>query len=93
MCPAFAKNVEATHSADSEFTKFKEGPLYQKVLSDVSLRLGFKFTLKSTEIDAIFDACRYEQAWTLDRASTWCSVRYLLPLSNLKTNPKLIFYL
>lgn len=83
MCPAYAKHASASYSEDSEFSKFKEGPLYQKVLADVSLRLGFKFTLKSSEIDAMFDACRYEQAWSLDRASTWCSVNIMK--SQLKT--------
>lgn len=47
------------------------------MLQDVSRRLGFKFTLKASEIETIFDACRYEQAWVLDRASVWCLVNCL----------------
>lgn len=77
MCPAYYENVAATSAEGSEVSKFKAGPLFQKLLLDVSRRLGFSSSLDPDEIQAIFDVCRYEQSWELDRASAWCSVRIL----------------
>lgn len=48
--------------------------MYQRMVRDVSLRLGFKFPLKISQIEAMWNMCRYDQAWTLDRPSAWCSV-------------------
>lgn len=75
MCPAWQKNSEKNKNVDSEVYKFEESQEYQKMLSDVSARLGFKFTLSEKQIKNIFDMCRYEQAWDLDRPSAWCTVR------------------
>lgn len=74
MCPAHTKNADATDDKDSEVSKFADGPLFQQLLQDVSRRLALNETLKESEIETMFDACRYEQAWTLDRASPWCAV-------------------
>lgn len=41
--------------------------------SEVSQRLGFKFTLGPKQLDTIWDMCRYEVAWHLDKYSTWCA--------------------
>lgn len=75
MCPAFIENEDATDSEDSEVSKFARGPFYQTLLQDVSQRLGFNLTLTPGQIDTIYDACRYEQAWDLNRPSAWCTVR------------------
>lgn len=76
MCPSWQKNSDAKNDENSEFTKFKEGPLYQKMIADVSRRLGFKFDLKPSQIKNVFDMCRFDQAWSLDQPSAWCAVSY-----------------
>lgn len=74
MCPAFASNVAKSDSDNSEVSKFTNGPFYQQLVHDVSLRLGLNITLTPEEIDSIFNACRYEQVWVLNYTSAWCSV-------------------
>lgn len=75
MCAAWKKNSENNNNVDSEVFKFEESQEYQKMLTDVSTRLGYKFPLSAKQIKNIFDMCRYEQAWYLDRPSAWCAVR------------------
>lgn len=77
MCPAYDENAEATADENSEVSKFKAGPFFQQLVRDVSRRLGFNSNLEADDIEIIFDACRYEQAWIVDKASAWCSVRIL----------------
>lgn len=76
MCPAWVRNSEQNKDdEDSELNKFEEGQLYQKMIDDVSQRLGFKTTMKKKQLKLIYDMCRYDQAWSLDRPSAWCTVR------------------
>ncbi len=43
------------------------------MLAKVSTRLGFKYTLNDKQVDTIWEACRYDQSWDLDRESAWCT--------------------
>lgn len=72
---AFWKKNQAKNKDDddSEANKFEEGPQYQKMIDDVSKRLGFKLTLSKKQVKLIYDMCRYDQAWSLDRPSAWCT--------------------
>uniref|UniRef100_A0A336LK28 Multiple inositol polyphosphate phosphatase 1 n=1 Tax=Culicoides sonorensis TaxID=179676 RepID=A0A336LK28_CULSO len=73
LCPAFDDQSAAAKGPDSEYQKFINSPTGQRVISEISQRLGFKFSLSAKQIDTIFDTCRYEQAWHLDKYSAWCS--------------------
>lgn len=73
LCPAWEDQGEEAKGPHSEYQKFINSPLGQKTISDISQRLGFKFSLSLRQIDTIWDMCRYEQAWHLDRYSAWCS--------------------
>lgn len=42
-------------------------------MNDVSARLGYKFPLKMNQITDMFDMCRYDQAWNLEKPSAWCA--------------------
>ena len=44
------------------------------MLAHVSSRLGFKYPLDKAQVKTIWDMCRYDVAWNLDRASAWCIV-------------------
>lgn len=44
-----------------------------QLVSDVSQRLGYRFPLKVEQVFDIFDMCRYDQAWYVDRPSPWCA--------------------
>ncbi|XP_063698995.1 multiple inositol polyphosphate phosphatase 1-like [Culicoides brevitarsis] len=73
MCPAFEEQSDKAKGPGSEYQKFIDSKVGQKFVSDVSMRLGFKFNLSLKQIDTIWDMCRYEQAWHLDKYSAWCS--------------------
>ncbi|XP_058987574.1 multiple inositol polyphosphate phosphatase 1 [Musca domestica] len=60
-------------NAGSESDKFRNMALWNKTLADVSARLGFKYTLDASDIELMYDMCRYEQAWQVDRTSVWCA--------------------
>lgn len=74
LCPAWAEQSEGKKDQNSEYQKFIQSPIYQKLISDVSLKLGFKSALSAKQIDTIWDICRYEQAWDLKGYSAWCAV-------------------
>lgn len=57
-----------------EQKKFEKNQIFTQVISDVSARLGFKYALKIDQIHDIYDMCRYDLAWNLDRPSAWCVV-------------------
>lgn len=68
-CPKWDEN----HGKE-ERKKFEKTQIFTQVVSDVSSRLGFKFPLKPEQIQDIYDMCRYDLAWAVDRASPWCVV-------------------
>lgn len=72
-CSDYKKHEkDAKKSKDSEYVKFIESEFYKKALSEISNRLGFKYTLSAKQVDDIWDMCRYDQAWELERESSWC---------------------
>ncbi|XP_055531961.1 multiple inositol polyphosphate phosphatase 1-like [Wyeomyia smithii] len=73
-CSAYGKNKKRIKKRDSELNKFLESDLYLETVSDISDQLGFRTSLSSDQVEAMWDACRYEQAWYLERPSPWCGV-------------------
>lgn len=71
LCPSH-KNYDPTGEG-TEYAKYAKSRTITQLLSDVSQRLGFRFTMKLEQVLDIFDMCRFDQAWTLDRPSPWCS--------------------
>ncbi|KAH8364475.1 hypothetical protein KR084_007264 [Drosophila pseudotakahashii] len=63
----FPYNIEGT-----EFYKFQHSKLYNETLAKISTRLGFASPLNEKDIKMIYDMCRFEQAWNLERNSAWC---------------------
>ncbi|XP_059613076.1 multiple inositol polyphosphate phosphatase 1-like [Phlebotomus argentipes] len=72
-CPAWETQGDAIDEPNSEVNKFIASQLFQDTLSQVSQRLGFKFQLPADQVEQIWDMCRYEQAWFLQRVSAWCT--------------------
>lgn len=74
-CPAWKNNdPDSSSNPDSELHKFMESDMYKKMLSDVSIRLGFKFPLTAAQVNSIWDLCRFEQSWFIGKLSPWCAV-------------------
>lgn len=57
----------------TEYTKFIKSQTIIQLTNDVSKRLGFEIPLKIDQILDIFDMCRFDQAWVLDKPSAWCA--------------------
>lgn len=72
-CPEFEKQSDKAKDKDSEYMKFLESEIYKKTAEEISIRLGYKYTLNTKQIDAMWDMCRYDQAWFLQDESAWCA--------------------
>ncbi|KAH8302089.1 hypothetical protein KR044_002692 [Drosophila immigrans] len=70
-CPDFKnKNYKGE---GSEYQKFRTSSIWNQTMADIAKRLGFT-VLAEDDIKLMFDICRYEQAWQVDRTSVWCAV-------------------
>lgn len=72
-CPIW-KHQQNYNKEGSEYKKFEHTDMFQELVNDVSMRLGFKTPLEISKITDIFDQCRFDQAWNLDTSSPWCVV-------------------
>lgn len=72
-CQEFIAREDTAKSNSSEYAKFLESEIYKKTLQEISLRLGYKYTLTSKQVDVMWDMCRYDQAWYLQDDSAWCA--------------------
>lgn len=54
--------------------KFENLQIYQQIIKDVSIRLGFNSSLGHQDVKDIFDLCRFDLAWRVNSSSPWCSV-------------------
>ncbi|XP_053687588.1 multiple inositol polyphosphate phosphatase 1-like [Sabethes cyaneus] len=73
-CPAYQHNENRIKKTDSELNRFLRSRVYLQTVSDISTQLGFASNLSSSQIEAMWDACRYEQAWQPRQSSPWCGV-------------------
>lgn len=70
FCPQWEENSDQKEG--TEFMKFQNSALMKKTIADVSTKLGFHYSLDFKDIKSMWDMCRYEQAWNIDRTSAWC---------------------
>ncbi|KAG5344462.1 MINP1 phosphatase, partial [Acromyrmex heyeri] len=69
------KNEENEGSFENmERSRFDAGPEFQNLLRNVSRRIGFLYNISADRIDAMYDACRYQKAWSVTELSPWCAV-------------------
>jgi multiple inositol-polyphosphate phosphatase / 2,3-bisphosphoglycerate 3-phosphatase len=73
LCPEFEKQEDRAKDKDSEYYKFQQTNVYKKAKEEISIRLGYKYTLNDKQIDTIWDMCRFDQAWYLQDESPWCA--------------------
>lgn len=75
QCPEWLSNAKRNKRDNaSELNKFENGPEYRQMMDEVSIRLGFQQTVSKRQVKLVYDMCRFEQAWTVDRPSAWCAV-------------------
>uniref|UniRef100_A0A182M1S3 Multiple inositol polyphosphate phosphatase 1 n=1 Tax=Anopheles culicifacies TaxID=139723 RepID=A0A182M1S3_9DIPT len=74
-CPDYETNKNRdTQDGNSEVNKFLRSVLFTETVWDISQRLGFRHNLSVEQIEVMWDACRYEQAWRISRPSPFCTV-------------------
>ncbi|XP_012256732.2 uncharacterized protein LOC105686456 [Athalia rosae] len=73
-CPNWETEVANNPENMMEWTKFKAGPEFQNLISNVSRRVGFLYNLTEASISGMYDMCRYEKAWRVSSLSAWCAV-------------------
>ncbi|XP_046751134.1 multiple inositol polyphosphate phosphatase 1-like [Diprion similis] len=73
-CPKWRTEVANNQEHLVEVSKYIHGPEYRKLLSSVSERLGFQDNVDMATVHHMWDMCRYEMAWEINKLSPWCAV-------------------
>ncbi|XP_055911940.1 multiple inositol polyphosphate phosphatase 1 [Eupeodes corollae] len=89
-CPKWEENN--SQKEGTEFENFKNSALMTKTIADISTRLGFLYSLEFKDIELMWDMCRYEQAWNVDRVSAWCGAFTRAQLKVLEYYDDLRYY-
>ncbi|XP_075231917.1 multiple inositol polyphosphate phosphatase 1-like isoform X2 [Lycorma delicatula] len=76
----------------NERTLFREGPIVNEVVRNVSIRLGFVKSLAMDEVENMYDMCRYKKAWKFEELSPWCACFLKSELQVLEYMPDLTYY-
>lgn len=79
--------------SENEYKKFQNSTVYQEMVKNVSLRLGFDSNnlLSSDTIDNMWTMCRFDLSWNVTNKSAWCAV--IIFSHYLIFNVKLYFFL
>lgn len=62
------------------------------MLKEVSMRLGFKLVLPAAQVELIWDMCRFEQSWYIERLSPWCAAFTKSHVAVLEYKEDLFYY-
>lgn len=73
VCEIWQEQNDKKDEPDSEIVKFQTSEIFLKMLKGISQRLGFSEVLSFSEVEVIYDMCRYEEAWFINKTSPWCS--------------------
>ncbi|XP_066585295.1 multiple inositol polyphosphate phosphatase 1-like [Prorops nasuta] len=72
LCETWSK-TNMTYE-NHEGNEFLDGPEMGNLIRNVSQRLGFSYVLPRDTVILMWDTCRFEQAWNINKSSPWCSV-------------------
>ncbi len=73
LCDKWLKTVKNNPETYLERQRFEESDLFRiRVLDDLSDKIGFNVSLD--DLDAIYAACTFGQAWHPDKTSPWCGL-------------------
>lgn len=78
FCPAHDGNVNDQNGPNSETSKFRKSEIFLKLRNDVSMKLGYHEPLSDQIIVNIYDMCRFEKSWNVEKSSPWCSVSQIV---------------
>jgi len=78
-CDKYIEGVKTNEEARAEMHKLEKSEDYLDMIKEVSLTGGVDFTL--SDVDLMWDICRFEMAWWPHNSSPWCQ---LFSENNLK---------
>lgn len=73
-CDKFQEIQHSLEDPTSEKSKFKLTSHYKDVVSNVTQRLGLKTQMSHENISSMWNVCRYQQSYHLNKPSDWCAV-------------------
>lgn len=53
LCKEYANQEEKAKDKDSEYYKFTQSDIYKKTVEEISIRLGYKYTMNEKQIDTM----------------------------------------
>ncbi|XP_060522505.1 multiple inositol polyphosphate phosphatase 1 [Cylas formicarius] len=72
-CAAWQERTDRNPATEYHYRRFLESPEYYELSRRVFRRLGFRYDPDPQTVLDIYDMCRYEKAWNVDRPSAWCA--------------------
>ncbi|XP_015111808.1 multiple inositol polyphosphate phosphatase 1 [Diachasma alloeum] len=73
-CPRWKDGDENDPHYGKELADFLRGHEFSDLIRNVSSRLGFQYQLSADKIRSMYDMCRYEKAWAVEKLSPWCAI-------------------
>ncbi|XP_050297794.1 multiple inositol polyphosphate phosphatase 1 [Anthonomus grandis grandis] len=73
LCDKWKKDVKETVKESGEHRKFENTEHIQKVVDEVTERLGLENKLSVDDISIMYQTCGFETAWNKKSKSPWCS--------------------
>ncbi|XP_065205104.1 multiple inositol polyphosphate phosphatase 1-like isoform X2 [Planococcus citri] len=72
-CPRYVKEVEQNSSTYMEVNLFKKTAYFQKIIAEISIRLGYIQSLSFDSILLMYNVCAYENAWDPGSRPPFCA--------------------
>lgn len=84
LCKIYRDNINVQNGPDTEMATFRNTEMFQKLRTDVSIKLGYAIPpfqpLEDKIVLNIYEMCRFEKAWFPLKSSAWCAVSNLFVL-------------
>lgn len=90
-CPSWNEGTDNMKYLE-ESDKFNNGPEMQNLFYNVSRRLGFRENITLDSVNSMYDMCRFEKAWRIDKISPWCAAFSKRELRVLEYREDLDYY-
>ncbi|PSN34766.1 Multiple inositol polyphosphate phosphatase 1 [Blattella germanica] len=74
ICRKWKDEIDNNNQTYEEKRLYEMGTEMNRLLQNVSSRLGFSYSLTYRQLDDMYDICRYEKAWNIRKVSPWCAV-------------------
>ncbi|XP_034942314.1 multiple inositol polyphosphate phosphatase 1-like isoform X3 [Chelonus insularis] len=73
-CSVWLNGDDVDPNLLEERVKFTTSFEFINLIQNVSHRLGFKYNLSSEAIYMMYDMCRFDKSWAVNKISPWCAV-------------------